>query len=95
MSRQDPFELVRLGAEMWWLGLESLIVVGARMAVFAGGGAKAQAESQRMVSEKLGAMMELQTAMVSGALGSAPVPAMRKAVAIYSGKVGRNRRRLS
>jgi len=94
MHRQDPFELFRLAGEMWWLGVESAMVVGARMAVLAGGGAKAQAETQRMVSEKMSAMVELQTAMMSGAFGSEPVPAMRKAVALYSGKVGRNRRRL-
>lgn len=94
MRQQDPFELFRLGTEAWWLGMESAMVVGARLGVLAGGGAKAQAESQRMVSEKLSAMIELQTAMMSGALGTAPVPAMRKTVAMYSGKVRKNRRRL-
>ena len=94
MNRQDPLDLFRLGTEIWWLGIESAIVMGARAMVLAGGGAKAQAETQRMVSEKLGALAEAQAALMSGAWGLAPVPAMRKAVAMYSGKVGRNRRRL-
>jgi hypothetical protein len=53
--------------EAAWLMLESQWVVAARMARLAAGGALAQTEAQRMISEKSAAFVE-STTMAAGAL---------------------------
>ena len=53
--------------EAAWLMLESQWVVAARMARLAAGGALAQTEAQRMISEKSAAFVE-STMMAAGAL---------------------------
>jgi hypothetical protein len=70
-----------------------MLLRGLRMAQ---GGAKARAEAQRMVTEKVAALAEAQVAATVAALkGSKKHPVAKKALGVYAGRVRRNRRRLS
>jgi hypothetical protein len=60
------------------------------------GGARAEAEAQRMISEKVAALAEAQIAAAAATLkGSKKHRVAKKALAVYAGRVRRNRRRLS
>ena len=82
------------GFDAWTLGWEAAAVIGLRSIRIAKGGAAAQRETERMVSEKLAATTELQWAMMTGSLGTDPATATRKALAHYRRKVRANARRL-
>lgn len=70
-------------------------VVFLRSLLMAQGGARAQAEAQRMITEKLAALAEAQLAAPAATLkGSKPHRVAKKA-AVYAGRVRRNRRRLA
>ena len=90
--RSNPWLGVALDA--WSLGAESSAVMGLRMLKLAAGGAAAELEAQRMVSEKLEAALTLQTLALTGGLGVTPHGAAAKSVAHYRRKVRANRRRL-
>ena len=85
-----------LGASMdaWSLGMEASTVVGLRVAKIAAGGAGANDEACRMVSEKMQAAYELQMAMMSGQMGASPLAGTRKIIRHYRKKVKANRKRL-
>jgi hypothetical protein len=83
------------GFEAWSLGIEASQVIGLRTMRMAAGGSAASDEAQRMVSEKLAAVLELQAAMMTGRLGSDPVAGTRKMVRHYRRKVKANRKRLA
>lgn len=76
------------------LGAEAQAVVALRLMKLAAGGPGVDAESSRMVAEKVGAATELATkAAISAMTGGAPVgPAL--AIAHYRRKVRANTRRL-
>ncbi|NEU13740.1 hypothetical protein G3T14_16600 [Methylobacterium sp. BTF04] len=78
----------KLGMDATLLALESQQVIGLRMAKLSLGGAAAQAEAQRMVSEKIAAANEAAVLMATG--GST-----QTIVAGYRRKVRANVRRLS
>ena len=60
------------------------------------GGARAEAEMQRMITEKVAALAEAQLAATAATLkGSKKQRVAKKAVAVYARRVRRNRRRLS
>ena len=81
------FDSMRLGAEVQ-------TVIALRMMKLAAGGPGVDAETRRMVSEKVGAAMELGTkATISAMTGGAPVSPAH-AVAHYRRKVRANTRRL-
>jgi hypothetical protein len=61
----------------------------------AAGGAPADMEARRMVSEKVEAGIALQTLALTGGLGFSAPHAASKAIAHYRRKVRANRRRLS
>ena len=82
------------GFDAWSLGWESAAVIGLRAAKIAQGGADAQREAERMVSEKMTAAFELQMAIMTGAMGMSPATTTRKALAHYRRKVRANARRL-
>jgi hypothetical protein len=82
------------GFEAWSLGIEASQVIGLRTMRMAAGGAAASDEAERMVSEKLASLFELQAAMMTGRLGADPVAGTRKMVRHYRRKVKANRRRL-
>jgi hypothetical protein len=76
------------------LGLEAQGVIALRMMKMAAGGAAAEAEVQRMVSEKtkaaLDAQLQFGISVMSGRLDLAPA----RAIALYRRRVRANRRRL-
>ena len=91
--RGNPW--LRLGLDAWSLGAESSAVIGLRMMKMAAGGAAAEAEARRMVSEKVEAGLALQAMALTGGLGVTPHGAAAKTVAHYRRKVRANRRRLA
>jgi hypothetical protein len=91
--RGNPW--LRLGLDAWSLGAESAAVIGLRAMKMAAGGAAAEAEALRMVSEKVEAGLALQTMALTGGLGVTPHGAAAKTVAHYRRKVRANRRRLA
>ena len=80
--------------DAWTLGMEASTVIGLRMAKLAMGGAGADAEACRMISEKMQAAYELQMAMVTGQMGASPLAGTRKVIRHYRKKVKANKRRL-
>ena len=70
-----------------------MLLRGLRMAQ---GGAKAEAEVQRMITEKVVALTEAQVAATVAILkGGKKHRVAKKALGVYAGRVRRNRRRLS
>lgn len=92
MARRKSW--TRLSIDAWALGFEASAVIGLRTLKLAAGGAAADEEARRMVSEKVQAGMELQRRALTGGLGSGPAAMTAKALAHYRRKVRANRRRL-
>jgi hypothetical protein len=86
---------IGIGFDAWRLGLEASAVIGLRTLLIARGGARAHAESTRMVSEKIAAGASLQAMALSGRLGATPAGASARTLAHYQRKVSANRRRLA
>ena len=78
----------KLGLDATLLAMESQQVIGLRLAKLAAGGSGAQAEAQRMVSEKIMAAHEAALLLATG--GSTA-----KVMAGYRRKVRANARRLA
>jgi hypothetical protein len=91
--RVNPW--LRIGMDAWSLGLEASSVIGLRTMKLAAGGAAADAESRRMVTEKIDAGWELQAKALSGALGFSAPSMAAKTLSHYRRKVRANRRRLA
>jgi hypothetical protein len=85
---------LRLGFDAWSLGVEASSVVGLRTMKLALGGAAADAESRRMVEEKVRAGLEWQSMALTGGLGLTPHRAAAKTLMHYRRKVRANQRRL-
>jgi hypothetical protein len=78
------------------LGVDAQSVVAMRLGRIAAGGAAGEAESIRMVSEKLEAWADFQVAMMAALWTGQQAPALaREAISIYGKSVRANRRRLS
>lgn len=88
----SPFAL---GMDAWLLGAEAASVIALRSAKMALGGAEAQLEAQRMISEKAEAAWDLGVLMATGGLGQRPETIARRTVAHYGKRVRANRKRLS
>jgi hypothetical protein len=86
---------LRIGFDAWSLGLEASSVIGLRTLRIAAGGAVGEAEARRMISEKVGAAVELQADLLSAMPGMTAAGATAKALSHYRRKVRANRRRLS
>ncbi len=85
-----------LSSETARLGFEAQRVIAMRMMRLAGGGAKAKAESRRMVSEKIAAFAEAQAAAAAVmAEGGDHHRAAKKVLGIYKKRVRSNTRRLT
>jgi hypothetical protein len=96
MQQPDPLSAwLSVAAEAWLLGFEAATVIGLRGFRMAHGGAAAQAEMQRMVSEKISALVELEQLMLAGRLGETVPDALGRTVAHYRRVVRANHRRLS
>jgi hypothetical protein len=87
------FALSAQAARMCW---EAQTVILLRTMRIAKGGARAEAETQRMFTEKVAALAEAQIAATAATLkGSKKHRVAKKALAVYTRRVRRNRRRLS
>ena len=92
-SRGNPW--LRIGLDAWSLGLEASGVVALRTMKIAAGGPAGEAESQRMVQEKIDALQALQVSAMTGALGFTAPGMAAKTLTHYRRKVRANRRRLA
>lgn len=81
--------------DLWSLGLEASSVIAMRTMMMASGGAAAETEVRRMVSEKIASGMALQALAMSGGLGNTLESATTKTLAHYRRKVRANQRRLT
>ena len=96
MRRRKPASNpMALAFDSWMLGAEAASVIALRTAKLAMGGAEAQAEAQRMISEKAVAAFALGTALATGKLGSRPETIARRTLAHYGKRIRANRKRLS
>ena len=86
---------LRLGWDAWTLGVEASSVIGLRTLKIAAGGPAAEAETRRMISEKVEAAAALQSMAVTGALGFTPPRIAAATLTHYRRKVRANRRRLT
>lgn len=82
------------GIDAWTLGMEASAVIGLRTLRMATGGVDAGEEARLMISEKMQAALELQTALATGRLGQDPLAGTRKVLRHYRRKVKANRTRL-
>jgi len=77
------------------LAAEAQGVVALRLAHLARGGKRGRAEAERMVTEKVKAMMDAQAAAAKSVLAGEQAPAiMKKTIGLYGRRVRSNRRRL-
>jgi len=87
------FALSAQAARMCWEVQTVMLLRSLRMAQ---GGAKAEAEAQRMITEKVAALAEAQVAATVATLkGGKRHRVAKKALGVYARRVRRNRRRLS
>jgi hypothetical protein len=86
--------MMGLGFEAWRLGLEASAVIGLRSARLAVGDARAVAEADLMIREKIASAMELGGQALGGRLGATPEAATSRVLTHYRRKVRANLRRL-
>jgi hypothetical protein len=100
MTKANPMEMwnswFALSSQAAMLGLEAQGVIALRMMRLAAGGARGQAEAQRMMTEKFDAFGEAQAVAVSGTLaGGSSHGIGKKVLGVYSKRVRANQRRLT
>ncbi|HUQ12913.1 MAG TPA: hypothetical protein VM055_01390 [Novosphingobium sp.] len=83
------------GIEAWTLTAEASAVIALRTVKLAMGRDWSGRETRLMVTEKLSAALELQTAMLTGTLSVDPAFATRQALNLYTRRARANRIRLS
>jgi hypothetical protein len=87
---------ISFSLKAWQLGLEAQNVIALRMLRLATGGARADAEATRMVTEKIVAAGEAQVAAATTViLGRKGHVVAGKALGAYGKRVRANKRRLS
>jgi hypothetical protein len=86
---------MNLAIDSWMLGVEATSVAASRLQRLAAGDAKAAAEAQLMVSEKIEALARLQWLALTGGLGSSPEVAAKRSIKHYRKAVAKNRRRFA
>jgi hypothetical protein len=84
-----------LSSQAVGLGLEAQNVMALRLMRMAGGGARGQAEAERMVTEKFAALAEAQSAVALAVVGGNSQSIGEKVLGIYGKHVRGNRRRLT
>ncbi len=77
------------------LSAKAGMVMTLRMARIPAGGSAGAAEAEMMVTEKVSAAIELQTRLMTGALGVTSLGATQGTLKHYRRKVSANNRRLS
>jgi hypothetical protein len=85
----------RLPFDFWNAGLEAQQVIALRLAKLALGGSAATTEMDRMVSEKMTAAVEAQSAAAAAVLTGNAAQIPSRTVALYRRKMRANRNRLS
>jgi len=85
----------RFGVNVWSLGIDASSVIALRTLKIAAGGAAAEIEACRMVSEMTETGLALQALALTGGLGLTGQSAATKMLAHYRRKVRANRRRLT
>ena len=93
MTHVNPW--LRLNVQLMQLGAEASGVAALRMIKLAAGGTAAQAETERMVAEKIRVAAQVQAQIWTSALTGAAHLAPERAVAQVRRKVRANRRRLA
>jgi hypothetical protein len=84
------------GLKVWQIGLEAQSVIGLRMLRLAAGGARAEAEATRMVTEKILAVGEAQVTAAAAVVGGRKKHVVAgRALNVIGKRVRANRRRLS
>ena len=87
---------VALSAQAVRMCWEAQAVIWLRGLRIAQGGAKAEAETTRMITEKAAALAEAQVAATVAAFrGSKKSTVAKKALTVYAKRLARNRRRLA
>lgn len=94
MKRMPSNTWYQTSMKAWLLAIEASQVIALRMAKIAMNDKTGKLESERMVSEKIDAAMELQGMALTGSLGHTPQSISRKTLTHYHRKVRANRRRL-
>lgn len=87
--------LMMTSVDTWTLGAAVGTVMALRMARIAAGGLTGAKEAELMVTEKVGAAIELQILLLTGALGTNPFEAVQGTLEYYRNKVAANHRRLT
>jgi hypothetical protein len=100
MTKLNPMQMwnswFALSSQAMTLGLEAQSVIALRLMRIAGGGALGQAETERMMTEKVAAFGEAQAAAMAGAFGGDSSESIgKKVMGIYSKRVRGNQRRLT
>lgn len=90
-----PNPWLSFGLKARQIGLEAQGVIAVRMLRLSAGGARAEAEASRMVTEKILAADEAQMAAAAVMSGRKKHVVARKALNVYGKRVRANRRRLS
>ena len=85
----------RFGVNAWSLGIDASSVIALRTLKIAAGGAAAEIEARRMVSEKIETGLALQALALTGRLALTAPSTATKMLAHYRRKVRANRRRLA
>ena len=83
------------GYDLWALGMESAAVMTMRGMKVAAGGTDAQAEMERMISEKVRAGLDLQALALRGGLGVTMPDLVSRTTKHYRSRVRANHRRLT
>ncbi|HYP62842.1 MAG TPA: hypothetical protein VEQ16_03085 [Acidocella sp.] len=91
----NPWAFTSMAMQSAMLTFEANQVIAMRLAKLAMGGAYANREAERMVTEKVQAMAEAGRAVTMAALGGKSNLGGDKVVKLYRRKVRANRRRLS
>jgi len=91
--RMHPW--LHIGLDAWALGIEASSVITLRTMKIAAGGAAAESESRRMVTEKVDAGVGLGLKALTGALGFTVPGIAARSISHYRRRVRANRRRLT
>ena len=86
---------LRIWADAWSLGIDASSVIRLGAMKIAAGGAAAEKEAYRMVSEKIEAGLTLQRKALNGGLGNTALDVVAKTLGHLRPKVRANRRRLA
>jgi len=95
MARRLRPNWPRLLADSMTLGLNANLVIAMRLAKIAWGGPAAEAESRRMVEEKIQAARDANISAAQAILSGQAHLAPKRALSVYQRGVRKNLRRLS